>query len=679
MEPHSNPFLSKTYGTPFDTPPFLSIQFADYEQAMTEGMRRDDADIDRITGNPEPPTFENTIAPKSDHTLERVTSVFFNLLSAHTSDDMDALALKMQPILTEHSNKMLMNAQLWERVKHVHDHPNRPLDAEEQRLVDEMYRGFVRQGALLPLEQKKQLGELKKQLGALTLQFQQNNLKETNQFTLHITDEAQLSGLPDSRREAARQEAAERHLPGWVFTLHQPSYGPFVTYADNSALRRQMYIARNTLGCKPNEWNNLPLVPQIVNLRRRIANLLGRPTFADFVLEKRMAENTANVYRLLHQLLDAYLPVARREVEEVEQYASQLEGHDVKLQPWDFAYYSHKLKEERYNIDPELLRPYFQLDRVKQGVFSLATRLYGITFTKRTDIQVYHPEVEAWEVSDADGSYLGILYTDYHPRASKQSGAWMTTYKEQWNDDDDGNSRPHVSLTMNLSKPTAEKPALLTLGEIETFLHEFGHSLHALFSQVHFESLSCTNVTWDFVELPSQFMENYATEPEFLDSFARHYLTGEMLPREYIERIRQSRNFLAAYSCVRQVSLGLLDMAWYTLPDDFSADVMQFERQAMQPAQILPTVPGTCLSTQFGHIFSGGYAAGYYSYKWAEVLDADAFQFFRQHGIFDRPTAQRFRDLLLSRGNTEPAMTLYRRFRGGEPTIDALLRRDGIK
>ncbi len=678
MEPHKNPFLDKKYSTPFDTVPFEDIQFPDYEEAMMEGIRRDDEEMERLTNNPEEPTFENTITPKCDHTLERVTSVFFNLMSANTNDEMDALAQKMQPILTEHSNKTLMNKKLWERIKHVHDKPSRPLNSEEQRLTDKLYEGFVRQGALLPEEQKKELGALKKQLGALSLQFQVNELKETNQFTLHITDEAQLSGLPESSRDSARQEAKDRGLEGWLFTLHQPSYGPFVTYSDHQELRRQMYIARNTLGCKDNEWNNLPLVPQIVNLRRRMANMLGRATFADFVLEKRMAENKEHVFDLLNQLLEAYLPVARQELKEIEAYASQLEGHDIKLQPWDLAYYSHKLREERYSINPELLRPYFELERVKQGVFGLATRLYGITFHKRTDLQVYHPEVEAWEVQDSDGSFLGILYTDYHPRGSKQSGAWMTTYKEQWNDAEDGNSRPHVSLTMNLTKPTDEKPALLTLGEIETFLHEFGHSLHALFSQVHFESLSCTNVAWDFVELPSQFMENYATEPEFLNSFARHYETGAPLPPEYIERIRQSRNFMAGYHCVRQVSLGLLDMAWHTLTCDFTGSVMDFERQAMAPCQLLPAVPGTCMSTQFGHIFTGGYAAGYYSYKWAEVLDADAFALFRQCGIFSSEVARRFRDEVLSRGNTEPAPVLYRRFRGQEPTIDALLRRDGI-
>ncbi len=679
MELHKNPFLEKKYDTPHDTVPFEDIRFEDYEEAMMEGIRRDDAEMDLLVNNPDAPTFENTITPKSDHTLERVTGVFFNLLSAHTDDRMNRLAQKMQPILTEHSNKTLMNKKLWERVKFVHDTPNRPLTAEEQRLMDKIYDGFVRQGALLPEEEKTELGELKKQLGLLSLQFQQNELKETNAFTLHITDADRLKGLPENRMEAAAAEAKERGLDGWVFTLHQPSYGPFITYVDDRELRRQMYMARNTLGCKANEWNNLPLVPRIVNLRRRLANMLGRSTFADFVLEKRMAKDKEHVYALLNQLLEAYLPVAKREIEEIRHYACEKSGRDVQLMPWDLAYWSHKLQEERYNIDPELLRPYFELERVTQGVFGLATRLYGITFHKRADIQVYHPEVEAWEVKDRDNSFLGILYTDYHPRASKQSGAWMICYKEQWNDEEDGNSRPHASITMNFSKSTPEKPSLLTLGEIETFLHEFGHSLHALFSQVHFESLSCTNVAWDFVELPSQFMENYATEPEFLNSFAAHWQTGEPLPQEYIERIRRSRNFMAGYACVRQVSLGLLDMAYYTLTEDFQGDVFEFERKAMEPTQILPVVEGTCMSTQFGHIFTGGYAAGYYSYKWSEVLDADAFAFFQEKGIFNTDVAEKFRSEVLSRGNTEPAMDLYHNFRGKDPDIKALLVRDGIE
>ncbi len=678
MEQHKNPFLDKQYGTPYDTVPFGDILFEDYEPAVMEGIKRDDADIDRIVSNPEPPTFENTIIPKGDHTLERVTAVFFNLLSANTNDDMDALAQKLQPILTEHSNKVLMNEGLWMKIKAVHDHPNRPLNAEEQTLLDKLYDGFVRQGALLSVEEKKELGELRKQLGLAELCFQQNELKEMNNFQLHITDANDLSGLPESRKEEAALAAKEHGKEGWLFTLHQPSYSPFMMYADNTNLRKQMYVARNTICTHENEWNNLSLVPQIVNLRRQIARMLGYETYADFVLEKRMAQNQEQVYSLLNRLLEAYLPAAQKEVEEITALARRSEGDNYQLQPWDFSYYSHKLRMERYNLDAEMLRPYFELSQVKKGVFSLATRLYGITFHKRTDIQTYHPDVEVWEVKDKDESYLGILYTDFHPRASKQSGAWMTTFKEQWNDEEDGNSRPHASITMNFSKPTDSKPALLTLGEVNTLLHEFGHSLHALFSQVHFEALSCTNVTWDFVELPSQIMENYTLEPEFLNTFAFHYETGEPMPQELIDRILMSKNYLAAYSCVRQVSLALLDMAYYTLHSDLTDDVRDFEKRAWASDQVLPALPDACMSVQFSHIMCGGYAAGYYSYKWAEVLDADAFSLFKQNGIFDAATAQSFRDNILSKGRTEHAMLLYRRFRGQEPSIDALLKRDGI-
>ena len=673
-----NLFLNKHFDTPFDTVPFDKIQFQDYEPAMMEGMRRDEADIDRIVNNQDEPTFENTIIPKGDRTLTRVSNVFFNLISANTNDEMDELAQKMSPLLTEHSNKMMLNEQLWKRVQAVHAN-HRPLDTEEQTLLDNMYQGFVRHGALLSPEDKQRFTQLQMELSQFTLQFQQNMLRDTNAFELHLTNEADLSGLPESQIEAAALAAKERGKDGWVFTLQAPSYGPFMTYADNRELRRQMYMAHMTICTHDNEQNNIPLVPRIVNLRRQLANMLGYKTFADFIMEKRCAENTERVRTLLKELLDAYMPTAKKEIEEVTQLARKTEGADFEIQPWDFSYYSHKLRMQKYNIDSEMLRPYFELSRVKEGVFGLATRLYGITFNLRKDISVYHPDVEAWEVKDQDGSTLGILYTDFHPRTSKQSGAWMTTFKEQWIDEDDGSdSRPHASVCMNLTKPTDSKPALLTLSEVETFLHEFGHSLHALFSRVRFESLSCTNVYWDFVELPSQFMENYAVEPTFLNTFARHYQTGEPLPQDLIERIIKSKNFMCGYACIRQVSLGLLDLAYYTLTDDFDQDVMEFERNAWRDCQLLPQVDGTCMTTQFGHIMSGGYAAGYYSYKWAEVLDADAFAAFQENGIFDHETANRFRNEVLSRGSSEPPMTLYRRFRGQEPTIDALLKRNGI-
>lgn len=677
-EERINPFFRQPYGTPHNTAPFHEIKIEDYEPAILEGIRQDNELIDKIANNPEEPTFENTIAYSTpDNLLSRVTEVFFNLLSAETCDEMDELAQKMSPILSEHANNIMLNEKLFARVKYVYEH-HRPLDPEEQMLLDKMYDGFIRSGANLNAEQKERFREISKEMSRLTLQFSQNNLKETNNFSLHITEEKDLSGLPDSAVEAAAMAAKEKQMDGWVFTLHAPSITPFLTYADNRELRKEMYLAKNTICTHDNEYNNMEIARQIINLRRERAQMLGYTTYANFVLTKRMAENSENVYKLLNDLLEAYMPAARREVAEIEALAKRLEGEDFEMKPWDFAYYAHKLKLEKYNLDAEMLRPYFELSKVKSGVFGLASRLYGISFVENKDIPVYHPDVTAYEVFDQDGSYLAVLYTDFHPREGKQSGAWMTSYKDQWISDEDGNSRPHVSVTMNFTKPTESKPALLTLGEVETFLHEFGHALHGIFANTRFESLSGTSVYWDFVELPSQIMENFAVEPEFLNTFARHYETGEPMPAELIERIIASRNFNAAYACIRQVSFGLLDMAYYTQSQEFHADIMQFEREAWKKAQLFPQIDGTCMTVQFGHIMSGGYAAGYYSYKWAEVLDADAFSVFQEHGIFSKEVAQSFRDNILSKGGTEHPMTLYKRFRGQEPTIDALLKRNGI-
>ena len=674
-----NPFFAHPYETPHDTAPFDQSRLEDYEPAFMEGIRQDDELTDTIVNNPEPPTFDNTISfSVPDNLLGRVGNVFFNLLSAETNDDMDALAQKMSPILTEHANNVLLNERLFARVKAVYEN-HRELTPEEQMLLEKSYDGFIRSGANLSPEDKEKFRAISKELGQLTLQFSQNNLKETNAFRLLLTDKQDLAGLPESAIEAAALAAKERNLEGWLFTLHAPSYNPFMTYADNRELRKRMYMARNTICTHDNDCNNIDIVRRIVNLRRERAQLLGYPTFADFILQKRMAENSENVYKLLNDLLEAYLPTAREEVKAVEQKAKETEGEDFVLQPWDFGYYAHKLQLEKFNLDAEMLRPYFELSRVKEGVFGLATRLYGITFKENQDIPVYHPDVTAYEVFDKDGSYLAVLYTDFHPRKGKQSGAWMTSYKDQWIDEDGTDHRPHVSVTMNLTKPTESKPALLTLGEVETFLHEFGHALHGIFSRTRFESLSGTSVYWDFVELPSQIMENFAVERDFLNTFAKHYQTGEPLPDELIDRIVRSRNFNAAYACIRQVSFGLLDMAYYTMDQPFEGDVFEFERKAWAAAQLLPQPDGTCMSVQFGHIMSGGYAAGYYSYKWAEVLDADAFSLFKEKGIFSQDVAQRFRDHILSRGGTEPPMTLYKRFRGQAPTIDALLERNGIK
>ena len=679
-----NPFFLP-YNTPHDTVPFDRITLADYEEAMLEGIRRENEQIEKIINNPEAPTFENTIIPEDEvkgrkhyyDLLNRVESAFFNMLSAETNDKMDALAQKMSPILTRHGNDVSLNPKLFERIKYVYEH-HRELTPEENRLLENSYDGFVRSGALLDEAGKDRLRRLTEEASMLSLQFSQNLLKENKAYTLHILDERQLDGLPDTAREAAHEAAKEHGQEGWIFTLDAPSYGPFMMYSTERELRKELYMARNTLCIKDNETNNLEVCRRLVNLRREMAQLLGYGTFADYVMKHRMATTVGNVYKLLNDLITAYKPTAIKEREEVKALARELEGDDFKMEPWDTAYYSQQLKKRKFDLDPEMLRPYFELGNVIKGVFGLATRLYGITFKENKNIPVYHPDVKPYEVFDKDGSYLAVLYVDFHPRKGKRDGAWMTEFQGQWIERDGTNVRPHASLVMNLSKPTEDKPALLRLSEVETFLHEFGHSLHGMFANTRFESLSGTNVWWDFVELPSQFMENFAVEKDFLRTFAFHYQTGKVMPDELIDKIVASRTFGAATACLRQVSFGLLDMAYYTQKDEFTDDIIPFEKKAWAPAIIDEQRMDTCMTVQFSHIMAGGYAAGYYSYKWAEVLDADAFSVFKKEGIFNQATAQRFRDTILSRGGTEHPMTLYKRFRGQEPTIDALMKRDGI-
>lgn len=679
-----NPFFLP-YDTPHYTVPFNRITLADYEEAMMEGIRREDEQIEKIINNPDEPTFENTIIPEDElkgrkhyyDLLSRVESVFFNMLSAETNDEMDALAQKMSPILTKHGNDVSLNPKIFERVKYVYEHHGE-LTPEENCLLEKSYEGFVRSGALLDEAGKDRLRKLTEEASMLSLQFSQNVLKENKAYTLHITDEQQLDGLPNTAREAAHEAAKEHGLKGWVFTLDAPSYGPFMMYSTQCELRKELYMARNTLCIKDNDTNNLELCKRLINLRREMAQLLGYDTFADYVMKHRMATKVENVYKLLNDLIEAYKPKAIEEREEVEALAKEEEGAAFKMEPWDLAYYSQLLKKKKYDLDPEMLRPYLELGNVIKGVFGLATRLYGITFKENKDIPVYHPDVKPYEVYDKDGSYLAVLYVDFHPRKGKRDGAWMTEFQGQWIERDGTNVRPHASLVMNFSKPTEDKPALLRLGEVETFLHEFGHSLHGIFANTRFESLSGTNVWWDFVELPSQFMENFAVEKEFLRTFAFHYQTGEPMPDELIEKVIASRNYGAATACLRQVSFGLLDMAYYTHKEEFTEDIISFEKKAWAPAIIDEQRMDTCMTVQFSHIMAGGYAAGYYSYKWAEVLDADAFSVFKKEGIFNQATAQRFRDNILSRGGTEHPMTLYKRFRGQEPTIDALKERDGL-
>ena len=680
----NNPFFND-YSTPHNTIPFHLIKLEHYEEAFMEGMKREKEELDKIINNEEEPTFDNTIIykdeTKGEHyydLLGRASTVFSCMLGAETNDDLDALAQKMSPLLTQHANDMQLNEKLFKRIKHVYEH-HRELTPEEATLLQKVYDGFVRSGALLNEEGKEQFRRLSEEASLLSLQFSQNLLKENKAFELHLTNEEDLDGLPESARQMAAHTAQEQNKEGWIFTLDFPSYSPFLTYSTKRELREKLYMAKNTEGIHDNPENNLAICTRLINIRRELAQLLGHDTYADYVLEHRMASSVKNVYKLFNDLISAYKPQAIKELKEVEQLAKEMEGDTFEMQPWDFGYYSHKLQLQKYNIDSEMLRPYFELSKVIEGVFGLANRLYGISFKENNEIPVYHQDVKAYDVFDADGSYLAVFYADFHPRKGKQGGAWMTEFQGQWINRKGQNIRPHVSVVMNFTKPTPQKPALLTLGEVETFLHEFGHSLHGMFANTRFGSLSGTNVWWDFVELPSQFMENYATEKEFLRTFAYHFESGEPIPDELIDRIIKSKNYLSAYGCLRQVSLGLLDMAYYTQKDEFKEDIITFEKDAWKDAIITKQLPNTCMTTQFSHIISGGYAAGYYSYKWAEVLDADAFSLFKKNGIFDKNTALSFRENILSKGGTEHPMTLYKRFRGQEPTIDALLERNGIK
>ena len=678
MTENPNPFLT-AYHTPFGTMPFHLMQTTHFEPAMEEGMEEHNREVDAIINYPDEPTFANTIVAleKSGSLLDRVTTVFGNLLSAETNDELEAVAERMMPRLSEHSNNISLNEKLFARIKQVYDQTDKEaLNQEERMLLQNTYDSFIRNGANLAPEQKERFRQLSAELSILTLKFSQNKLKETNQYELSLTPE-QTDGLPDSALETYAQTAKDKNKEGYIVTLHAPSFVPFMKHSSRRELRQQLYMAYNTLCTHDNGFNNLEIVQKLVNLRMERAQLLGFDTAADYVLSRRMAENSANVYKLLNELLDAYTPTALQEVEEVKRLAKELEGEDFELMPWDWAYYSEKLKEKKFNLNEEELRPYLELNNVIQGVFGLATRLYGITFQENPAIPVYHPEVKAYEVHDKDGSFLAVLYTDFHPRASKRSGAWMTSYKEQWKDEN-GNSRPHVSVTMNFTRPSEEKPALLTFSEVTTFLHEFGHALHGIFADTVYSSMSGTNVYWDFVELPSQIMENFAIEKDFLNTFAKHYQTGENIPEEWIQRLVDASNFNVAYACLRQLSFGLLDMAWYTRTEAFEGDVRNYEKQAWKKTQVLPEIEDTCMTVQFSHIMAGGYAAGYYSYKWAEVLDADAFSLFQEKGIFDTETANSFRENVLSKGGTEHPMVLYKRFRGQEPSIDALLKRNGI-
>ena len=673
-----NPFF-ETYKTPHQTIPFNEIKTEHYFPAFQEAMKQHSAEVDAIINNPQAPTFENTIVAleKSGALLNKVSSPFYNMLGSETNDDLQAIAEKVSPITTEHANSIRLNKKLFARIKAVYLQKDKlSLTPEQQMLLKNTYEEFANNGANLSEADKAIYRELSKDMSLLTLQYGQNVLKETNNYSMLITNKALLSGLPEDLMGVLASNAKTAGKEGWLLNLKATCYVPFMKYANNRDLRRELYMAYTTKCMLGGEFDNIENVRKIANTRLKIANLLGYKSYADYELIDRMAENKDKVYDLLNKLLAAYKPAAEKEEAEVQAYADK-NGAYFKLQPWDWSYYSEKLKDEKYSVNDEMLKPYFELEQVKKGVFGLATRLYGISFTKNTNIPVYNSEVDAYDVTDEKGNFVAVLYTDFHPRDGKRAGAWMSDFKPQWMEGKT-DSRPQITIVMNFTRPTDTKPALLTFDEVKTFLHEFGHSLHGMLTKCTYQALSGTNVYRDFVELPSQMMENWASQKEFLDGFAIHYKTGEKIPQELIQKIIDSENFNTAYFCLRQLSFGYLDMAWHTIEKSFDGDVIAYEKQAMASTQILPMVPNTSMSTTFSHIFAGGYAAGYYSYKWAEVLDADAFSVFEKNGIFDKKTADSFRKNILEKGGTEHPMVLYKRFRGQEPTIDALLKRNGI-
>lgn len=678
-EQTANPLFQEFTGV-HGTAPFSKINDSHWEAAIDRGIEIARQEIDAITRQRSMPDFENTIVAleNTGEDLNRVLNVFFPLLSADSNDEMMEISMRASQKLSDYSTSIVLNEELWKRVKYVYEHRDLyNLDPEDSMLLQKTYDSFALSGANLQGKDREEFRKLQSELSALTTAFGQNVLRELNTYEVYLTAD-DLAGLPESSVVAAAEAAKAKGREGeYLFTLDQPVYMAFMKYSARPDLRERMYrlyCSRNTKG----EYSNIENIGKIAELRRRIAALLGAPDYASHSLRRTMAEKPEAVYDLLDRLRDAYRPALDAEMAELAAFASETEGHPVTINPWDYSYYSNKLKASKYSFDEEELRPYFELNNTIKGVFGLATKLYGLNFKENPDIEVYHPDVKAFDVSDADGRFIGVIYTDFFPRASKRPGAWMTGFRDQSISAEGVNTRPLVTIVMNFTKPTADKPSLLTPYEVETFLHEFGHALHGLLADTKYASMSGTGVYRDFVELPSQFNENYLTEKEFLDGFARHYKTGEAIPQELVDRLVASSRYGAAYQCMRQLGFGYLDMGWHTAKAPV-ADPVAFERAATESVRIFPDVDGTMTSTTFSHIFSGGYAAGYYSYKWAEVLDADAFAFFKEHGIFDPATAESFRRNVLSRGGTEHPAELYRRFRGQDPTIDALLIRDGIR
>lgn len=686
-----NPLLTDST-LPYGAPQFDKIKTEHYLPAFEQAITEAKAEIDAIVNNPDAPTFENTIAAldEAGGRLNDAAGIFYNLMEADTNDQMQDIAEKVSPMMTEYSMYVSLNEPLFARVKAVHESAE-GLEPDQARLLEKTWKSFVRSGANLGAEDKETYSKLSEQLSLLTLQYGKNVLAATNAFTLNLTDEADLEGLPDFVREAAVETAKSKEMEGWAFDLSAPSYGAFMKYSTRRDLRQKMWMAYNTRATE-GENSNIELCRQIAESRLKIANILGYETYADYALEERMAKNPQTVNEFIQKLLEPSLPAAKAEIKELYEYARANGFEDSEIQPWDFGFWSEKLKDARYSINDEQLKPYFRLESCIDAAFGLAGKLYGLTFEERKDIPVYHPDVKVYDVKDADGVHKALLYADFFPRASKRGGAWMTEFRGQ-SIVNGVEKRPFISLVTNFTKPTAGKPALLTHDELTTLLHEFGHSLHGILAEGRYSSLTGTNVSRDFVELPSQIMENWAFEPEFLDTFARHFETGEALPDTLINKIVEAKNYNAAYAQVRQLQFGILDMAWHTLKGgsesghfDRLSDLktmqelgtIAFEKAALKSSNVIPSIPEACISTSFSHIFSGGYSAGYYSYKWSEVLEADAFSLFKEKGIFSTEVSHSFRDNILSKGCSEDEDVLYRRFRGHDPEPEALLEKLGI-
>ncbi|THV59988.1 M3 family peptidase [Flagellimonas alvinocaridis] len=672
--PNNNPLLE-----PFDQAPFSKIKNEHFKPAFLEAIESAKKEIDAIVENPEAPTFENTLEALdfSGQQLDRVSSVFFNLNSAETNDEIQKIAQEVSPLLSDFSNDITLNQALFERIKTVYgQRENLSLTPEQQTLLEKRYKSFSRNGANLNEADKKRLREIDAELSKLKLKFGENVLAETNKYEMLLSNEEDLKGLPEGAKEAAAQLAQSKDKEGWLITLDYPSYIPFMKYAENRTLRKELSLAFGSKGFHNDALDNQENVLQIVALRHERANLLGYTTHAHFVLEERMAETPEKVLEFLNELLEKAKPAAEREFEELEAFAKELDGID-HLEKWDSAYYSEKLKQKLFNLDDEKLKPYFKLENVISGVFQVAEKLFGLTFKEVFNVDKYHDEVKTYEVYDDSGNFVSLFYADFHPRPGKRGGAWMTSYKPQYTRNGK-NSRPHVSNVCNFTKPTSSKPSLLTFNEVTTLFHEFGHALHGMLANTIYPGLSGTSVYWDFVELPSQVMENWCYEKEALELFAFHYETGELIPMDLVEKIKESATFQEGMATIRQLSFGFLDMAWHGSDPYSIKDVKDYETKAFESTALFPDTPETCMSTSFSHIFQGGYSSGYYSYKWAEVLDADAFAYFKEKGIFNKEIANSFKEHVLSKGGTENPMELYKRFRGSEPKIDALLERAGL-